>query len=159
MKEKVGALLESRKFIIAGIVINCVIISSMILYLLLWKKSPEHSTQQNVSSEKKIEVEYTDSDSGLVNIYYSLLAGYDFDLGDGIHFNFEKDGVYSGFFDSKHTNVKGYGYKIVAENDEIKLNIFNKEKTKIISYKVVFNSKGDIVLKHPDLKKGIKLKF
>lgn len=80
----------------------------MVSYLLVIKNSFKVGVEKKEIVPKNPSVEYTESDSDLVDIYVSLLEGYDFDLGDNIHFVFGTDGSYSGFFDLKNLEVSGY---------------------------------------------------
>lgn len=156
---RISKLLESKKFILTVIVINCIILTIMVSYLLVIRNSFKAGVEKREIVAKSPSVEYTESDSDLVDIYVSLLEGCDFDLGDDIHFVFGTDGSYSGFFDSKNLEVSDYVYRVLAEDDKLKLNIYNKEETKMVSYYMSFDKKGNIILKCPDMKNSLKLKF
>ncbi len=159
MRMRVSNLLESKKFIITVIIANCIILISMVGYLLIIRTHFKTDIGQRETASKNETVEYTESDSDLINIYSSLLEGCDFNLGKNIHFVFGTNGSYSGFFDTKEVKVSDYLYKVLVDDDNIKLHIYNKEETKMISYYMAFDKNGNILLKRPNTKKAIKLKF
>ena len=158
MLKKVGNMLEKKSVIIAVIVLNCIIISSLIGYLFFIKGKGDNVNNSNPVSEEK-QIDYSDKDPEMADIYVSLLEGTKFDIGDGIVFSFGSKGSYAGFFDANHKNVKDYCYKVCIEEDNILLNIYNKEETQLVSYNMTFDKNGDVILKHSNMQQAIKLKF
>ncbi|MCI8377382.1 MAG: hypothetical protein HFH72_02550 [Lachnospiraceae bacterium] len=155
---KAGNLLEKKSFIVTVIVLNCIVISLLTGYLFFLKEKNHSVNKPAVATEEK-QVHYSDKDAEMADIYASLLEGAKFDLGDGLVFSFGPEGIYAGFFDADNRNVKDYRYNINMEGDNIFLNIYNKEETRLVSYDMSFDKNGDMLLRHPDMKETIKLKF
>jgi len=156
--KKAGGLLEKKSVIITVIALNCAVISLLAGYLFFLKGNNQNAGNSGRITEER-QAACSDKDAEMANIYASLLEGMDFDLGDRVVFSFGSEGKYAGFFDAGHKNVKDYRYGFKIEGDSILLNIYNKEKTQMVSYGMSFDADGDVLLKHPDSKKTIRIEF
>lgn len=156
--KKAGNLLEKKSFIVTVIVLNCIIIILLVSYLFFLKGRNRDADSPTIIAEEK-QVNYSDKDAEMADIYVSLLEGTKFDLGDGVFFSFGSEGKYTGFFDADHRNVKDYHYKIYIKEDYILLNIYNKGETQLVSYNMSFDKDGNMLLRHPGMRKTIKLEF
>lgn len=156
--KKAGNLLENKAVIITVTVLNCIILSSLAGYLFFLKGKGDDTDSINPVPEER-QMDYSGKDSEMASIYVSLLEGTEFDIGDGIVFSFGSEGRYAGFFDANHKNVKDYRYKICMEKDNVLLQICNKEETQLVSYNMIFDKDGNVVLKHSNMEKTIKLEF
>lgn len=155
--KRAGNLLEKKSFIVTVIVINCIVIFLLVGCLFFLKAKNQDTVSPIAIAEE--QVNYSDRDSEMANIYVSLLEGTKFDLGDGIVFSFGLEGKYAGFFDTDHKNVKDYHYKVDMKEDNILLSIYDKKETQLVSYNISFDQDGNMLLRHPDMKKTIKLEF
>lgn len=162
LKENMKTLLNSKKALVCIIFINIIIIVGLCLYL--------HSTFSRRISSEAIKAENggatTESldiakiNSEMSNVYSSLLSGWTFQPADDVSFTFGTDGTYSGFFDADNTNVEGYSYEITLnDSGQYVLNIFNEDKSKVVSYIVSLDDDGNIVLNYKDSVDGFVLSF
>ena len=149
-------LLENKKFIVTVIILNCIVISILIGYLITTRVQ-EPPEKQSKMAEQEIVVD--ESDDELENIYMSLLEGSHFSLEDDIEFNFDENGMYSGFFDSKNKKVKEYQYSIAVKEEIVYLQILNPDKSKMVEYEMSFDENGNLVLKHQDIENAIILSY
>ena len=93
------------------------------------------------------------------DIYTALIAGSNFDCGNGIEFHFGFENDFSGFFDTENANVEGYYYEVLSEGKSVKLRILNTDKTKYVEYDMEFNSDGNILLTYPGMEQSILLAY
>lgn len=105
------------------------------------KKSVEPST---FSKEKPDKVT-----SSMTDMYASLLIG-DYSLENGVEYKFSSDGKFAGYFDDRHTDVKGYYYEVALFGEDNVVNIYNKAKTSVVTYYIAFSEEADIVLYYPE---------
>ena len=91
------------------------------------------------------------------NIFSEKIIGK-YKINDFMEYKFGMNGIYSGFFDDNHTNVSGYCYEIVVFEDEAKLNIYNAEKDKIVTYELLLIDDTSIALYYPSANLKIILK-
>lgn len=152
-------LLENKKFIATVLALNCIVICVLVGYLLYVKTREYESEKQPTVTKSSDVVTFDQSDKELADIYVSLLQGSHFDLEDNIHFYFNENGEYSGFFDAANPDVTGYYYYIGINNGTVYLRIFNEDKSKVVQYEVSFDDEDNIVLKHPDMEKEIILSY
>lgn len=158
---KLMKLLENKKFIVTVIILNCIVISILVGYLIIAKvqEHPEYSVSEKQSEIEEREIVVDESDNELGNIYMSLLEGSHFSLEDDIEFNFDENGMYSGFFDSKNKKVKEYQYSIAVKEEIVYLQILNPDKSKMVEYEMSFDKNGNLVLKHQDIENAIILSY
>ena len=162
-------LLESEKFNVAIIVVNIVVIVGLVIGLIVVyinnnKSQSIDTSGSNINSEIVNDVDVDqlveDADKTMPSVYAALIAGSDFDCGNGMEFHFGTKNEFSGFFDAKNTNVEGYFYEVVSENGKnIKLRILNTDKTKYVEYDMEFNSEGNILLTYPGMEQSILLAY
>lgn len=162
-------LLENNKFIVGVFVVNVFLIVLLIGAIIFShtatdKRFAARSGAGSQPVNEKMDIitrtHVAEADRDIVSTYEKLLAGEKYDLGNGVKFCFDENGEYSGFFDSSNTNVSGYFYEISIKNGEkIYLNIFNgREKNRVVTYEIKFDTDGNILLDHPDLSESILLK-
>jgi len=152
-------LLENKKFIIIVLILNCIVACILVGYLVRAKISEQQTKNQVKKTANQETVSIDESEDDLTSIYMSLLQGSHFDLGDDIHLYFDENGEYSGFFDSNNPDVSGYLYSIAINNETVYLQIFNKDKSKVVQYEVTFDNEDNIVLKHPNMDEPIILSY
>ncbi len=85
----------------------------------------------------------------MTDMYASLLIG-DYSLENGVEYKFSSDGKFAGYFDDRHTDVKGYYYEVALFGEENVVNIYNKDKTSVVTYYIAFSEEADIVLYYPE---------
>ena len=95
-------------------------------------------------------------DISMEEIFKDLIIGR-YKISEKIEFNFGLNGVYSGFFDNSNKNVSGYRYDIIVINEVPLLNIYNKEKTAMVSYELILSGTSDIIIYYPKTELKIKL--
>ena len=100
-----------------------------------------------VTKTKKSKI--TNLDQSMVSVYSSLIIG-NYSLKNGLKYSFSSDGKFSGYFDDKHTSVKNYHYEVVSTGGNNVLNIYNEEKTSVVTYYVMLSDDADIVLYYPE---------
>lgn len=152
-------LLENKKFIAIVLVLNCIVICILISYLVRAKMEERSTESQSQTVDSSDTVSFSQSDEDLASIYMSLLWGSHFDLDNDIHFCFDESGEYSGFFDSENPDVKGYSYYINVSDGTVYLEIYNKDKSKVVQYEVSFDQEDNIILKHPNMETPITLSY
>jgi hypothetical protein len=96
-------------------------------------------------------------DSSMEQIFYSMIAG-DYVINENVEYNFGKDGIFSGFFDDANMSVKGYSYEIFVVNENAVVNIYNHEKTVMVSYELILSGKAALALYYPAADLKIELK-
>ena len=124
-KFSISNLWNSRKFKIIVFAVNvCAIILLIGIIVYLHK---ENQTTSTALDEVNIDEKLNDS---MCDVYMSLLKGHTFNVGEGVAFQFDENGSFSGFFDSENRNVSGYHY-IVSTDDGInyRLNIYNEDES------------------------------
>lgn len=162
LKEKIKTLLNSKKVLAIIMVINVIIIICLCFYLhsTFSKKISKDAITAEAGSTTTENPDITKINSEMSNIYSSLLSGWSFQPEDGITFIFGTDGSYSGFFDSDNMEVEGYTYEITLnETDQYVLNIYNSDKSKVVTYNLSLNDEGNIVLNYKDSTEGFVLSF
>lgn len=154
--KKIEGLLEKNSFIIIVIILNCAVLSFLVGYLATLRQKDNGNVKNcEITTEKHSD--YSDKDLELNQIYFSLLEGAKFNT-NGLVFSFGVGGKYEGYFDSSHKNVKDFQYQVDIVNDDVLLNIFDKNESQMVSYNMSFDKNGDILLKRQNMK-TIKLKF
>lgn len=103
------------------------------------------SSESNTLSEEKPDK----VNSSMTDMYASLLIG-DYSLENGVEYKFSSDGKFAGYFDDRHTDVKGYYYEVALFGEENVVNIYNKDKTSVVTYYIAFSEEADIVLYYPE---------
>lgn len=94
--------------------------------------------------EEPSESEFDDEISTSIDAVYGemILGDYVYHDTDGdLLFQFKPRGEYAGFFDDSNPNVTDYVYEInTADSEDAVLSIYNKDKTAMVSYYLVFSS-------------------
>lgn len=85
-------------------------------------------------------------DDSYVEILSELLIG-DYHVSDTMRFNFEPDGVYSGFFDSDSTNISDGFYEVMMIEEVPTLHIYNEDRTGMVSYTLILDQQN-VVLRY-----------
>ena len=159
MKEKkLTDIFDQRMIKIIVIAINAVVLLFLIIYIISRIVVPTLKGSDEITSANTAEVEaanaevenFATSDDSLSSIYNDLLAGMEFTVDDGTKFSFGAYGSYSGFFDDAHSDVRDYIYDVQTVGSDIMLNIYDRNKDSIVSYKMEFMTNGDIQLNYPD---------
>lgn len=104
------------------------------------------SIQPNIVSE---DADKSKIDKTMLSMYQSLLVGH-YEAGSGISYNFLADGTFSGYFDDKHQMVKGYTYEVGSTGGNNIVNIYNKERSAVVSYYILLSDDADIILYYPE---------
>lgn len=68
---------------------------------------------------------------------------------DNLNYTFKADGTFSGFFDSIEPEVEGYCYEIITQSGDAVLNIYNSDKTMVVTYEISITNTGQIILYYP----------
>lgn len=93
----------------------------------------------------------------LIDVFQELIIGQ-YKISDDLWLEFSADGKFSGFFDFDNPDVSDYDYDIDIVKDIPYINIYNKEKTKRMTYELVFTDKLNILMIHKDSRVKIELK-
>ena len=110
-----------------------------------------------MNEEKKISKDYENSKDNVINnIFEELLVG-EFKVNELIRYSFDGNGAFSGFYDATHTNVSGYTYNIITENEEAFLYIYNPDKSSAVKYELFLSDTMDVCLMYSELGITIKL--
>lgn len=161
-------LFESKKFNFIMITVNIVVIVGLVAGLIVVYANnnknhsidvPEGAANTEMVSDVDVDALVEEADKSMPGIYSALIAGSDFDCGNGIEFHFGLQNEFSGFFDAQNTNVEGYSYEVVSEGKSVKLRIYNTDKTKYVEYDMGFNSDGNILLTYPGMEQSILLAY
>lgn len=96
--------------------------------------------------------------------YATLLQGSTVNLDDTKVMHFEIDGSFDGFFDTDNPDVKGYSYEVISLEDNsapyvANVNIYNKDKTSVVQYKLSFDEDSNMQLYYPETDQNFKLEF
>ena len=163
LKENMKTLFDSKKALVCIMFINIIIIVGLCLYLhsaFSRRISAEVIKAENGGTITTESQDISKINSEMSNIYASLLSGSTFQPTDDVVLTFGTDGSYSGFFDADNKNVEGYSYEITLNNSsQYVLNIFNEDKSKVVSYNVSLDDDGNIVLNYKDSADGFILAF
>lgn len=108
-------------------------------------------------NEKDASADMTVSND-MSGLYSSLLLGK-YKVGQGIVFEFQSDGSYSGYFDDQHPDVTGYTYTLKYDGSNYLLSIFNERKSAKVTYYVILTDDAGIILKYPQSNVEIKLEY
>ncbi len=118
--------------------------------------------------EKKAEVAMNNASDNMNSVYYNLIQGTSAKY-NNYTLDFEYGGTFNGFFDDVNTNVSGYKYTVteLADGDTnpninyvANLNIYNKDMSVRVTYKIVFDSTSNdfpLLLYYPSAKLYIAL--
>lgn len=88
-------------------------------------------------------------DKTMLSMYQSLLIG-NYKAKGGISYSFLANGIFSGYFDDKHQRVKDYTYEIESTGGNNIVNIYNKERSAVVSYYILLSDDFDIILYYPE---------
>lgn len=91
--------------------------------------------------ETEMEPEYDDSiNSSFQELNNEMIAGdYVYqDLTGDLYFSFDVAGTFAGFFDDTHPDATDYTYELTTESENTVLNIYNNDKTAMVSYYPIF---------------------
>jgi hypothetical protein len=142
--------------------LNVVAVSVLLclLILMIYDKTRNQKTvaeETVVSEDVVVEKKLDDSMSTL---YQSLLEGWTYRIDEDIIFSFGRDNLYSGFFDKDNRDVQKYSYEIAMDEDSggHVLNIYNENKSCMVSYEISLDSDGNILLGYPGTDKSFVLK-
>ncbi len=154
----INSLINNKKFLTVFLFFNIFLICCLGIYV--YNNFFRSSVVTVSDSEDEESFEKFDNISELSETYMLLVENTEFELEDGIIFNFGKNGEYSGFFDSENRDVEGYSYQIVKRNDKDYLDIFNEDKSKSVSYEFSLLDDGSgISLYYEDSDSTIVLKY
>lgn len=181
MKQFISGLLDSKKFNIAVISINGILIIGLSCYLVVMnvkitekdfkeeqiirETDTEGSTSGSVDAEEpmseEIDVEELiyEADTSMLDIYSALIRGTDFELGDGIEFHFGFNGEYAGYFDVDNTSMENCTYEVTIKDNAYVLFIYNENKNKYAEYQMSFDSNGNIILTYPGMDQSLLLEY
>lgn len=135
--------------------------------LLYLECNTEESKIYETIYTEKTQTEYKETDTIVakkINYKDEYLAGYEIEQESYIHgiiigryyylnnilFEFGNNGVYNGFFDNQNKNVSGYKYEIVSLGDNFYVNIYNKEETAAVQYRIYLKSEKLILCYEPN---------
>lgn len=119
------------------------------------------SASQAVAAEQAMN---TASDT-MTAVYYNLVQGTSASI-NNYPMNFEYGGKFSGFFDSANSSVKDYLYTVTELSDAdmkensryvANLNIYNKDMSVSVQYKLIFDDNSNLLLYYPQAKLYIAL--
>lgn len=171
-----GRKLDKKKKLklIIGVANACLLVILLSYWLNLGSRKNE-VVSTPVSKEISVEESNNKADKAMLdasgsmnNVYYNLIQGTTGKLND-YNMHFDWGGEYNGFFDSNNTNVSGYKYTVteLADGDSNRnvnyvanLNIYNKDMSVSVQYKIVFDSSASdfpILLYYPSAKLYIAL--
>lgn len=108
--------------------------------------------KENISIQSNKVLANTDKskvDKTMLSMYQSLLIGT-YTAKGGIRYNFLANGGFSGYFDDKHQRVKGYTYEVESTGGNNVVNIYNKERSAVVSYYILLSDDVDIILYYPE---------
>lgn len=147
---------RSKKFETVVCVLNIILMVFMVVYLLnafAGKKSGSPNMEQEVSADSAME----SANDAMVDVYTTLIKGTSVKIDNDKQMHFGVDGDFNGFFDKDNSDVEGYSYEIIGITDEdeqdgavAKVNIYNKDKSKFVQYKLLFGEKSELLLLYPE---------
>jgi hypothetical protein len=123
--------------------------------------SGQEAASQAVEAEKAMNA----ASGTMVSVYYNLIQGTSATI-NSFPMSFEYGGKYNGFFDSANSNVKDYTYTVTELSDaDVKensryvanLNIYNKDMSVSVQYKLIFDDNSNLLLYYPAAKLYIAL--
>lgn len=166
-KKELKQLLDSSKFNATITIINVVLIIGVVIWLIVSisgdaKKSEINVEGENAGVVSDVDVDklVSEADASMPGIYKALLAGSDFDCGNGMEFHFGFNGEFSGFFDANEKSVTGYTYEVLSENGkDFTLKIVSSDGKKYVEYGLKLNSDGNILLTYPGSDTSILLSY
>lgn len=152
----------------------CLFVVMIICLFNLGNKSPD--TLESVASssvspeeeEKRAEIAMNAASDNMNSVYYNLVQGTSAKLNE-YTLNFEYGGTFNGFFDDNNPDVTGYKYTVteLADGDTnsnvnavANLNIYNRDMSVRVTYKLVFDSSSNdfpLLLYYPAAKLYIAL--
>jgi len=91
-----------------------------------------------------------EADLAVLEMLSDFIVGT-YKVGNKMFYNFGLNGFYSGFFDSTHQNVTGYSYEIRVNDGEAVLNIYNEDKSAVVSYQLFMQGTTKLMLYYKDL--------
>lgn len=140
--------------------VNVVAVSVLFCLLILMiydkthnrKISGEDVPSGDTTVEKKI-------DDSMSSLYQSMLSGWTYKLDKNTVFSFGRDNSFSGFFDKDHKDVKKYSYEISLDekSGSHMLNIYNEDKSGMVTYEISMDADGNILLTYPGAEKSFVL--
>lgn len=141
---------KTRWLVYVNIIAISVLLCLFILMIYNKRISKNISSENIATTNENVEEKMN---TGMVDMYSSILAGWSYTLEDGeTKFSFGMDNSYSGFFDADNKNVVDYSYDISFDDSNsgaYMLNIYNKDKSKVVSYMLALDSDGNILLTYP----------
>ena len=101
--------------------------------------------------------DYSESrNDSLEDIFYSLIEGKH-RVNESMEYNFGLNGLYSGFFDDYNANVSGYSYEIISAGERTVLNIYNSDKSEMVTYELILSDAMQVTLYYPATEFRIRL--
>ena len=142
--EELKMKLKFKKFEIFICILNVILILFMFVYLFHAFIGRKEVPASNAASTNT-EFSFNEADDALTNVYVTLIKGTNVSIGKGKKLHFGTDGDFEGFFDEKEINVNGYQYEVIGVKDNADqdgavaiVNVYNKDKTKYVQYKLVY---------------------
>lgn len=156
---------RSKKFETVVCVLNIILMIFMVVYLLnafAGKKSSSPNMEPEVSADFTMD----SADDALVDVYTTLIKGTSVKIDNDKRMYFGVDGDFSGFFDKDNSNVEGYSYEIIGitNGDEedgavAEVNIYNKDRSKFVRYKLLFGENSELLLLYPETGKKFTIEI
>ena len=153
--------LESTKFITAVAVLNIIILAVLVFSLIFMKQRDDQAELMPASMAEsgKPGTDYTEADDNLASMCMKLLENSYADLGNGTAYYFEEAGIFHGFFDVEHPDVKEYHYAVDIAGEDIVLTIYDQKETQTVSYELIFADNGGLALGYPGVDEAIPLQY
>ncbi len=130
--------------VVAASVLLCLLI------LMIYDKTHSRKITSKDASSGGTAVEKKINDS-MSNLYLSMLSGWSYKLDKDTAFSFGRNNSYSGFFDKDHKDVKkcSYDVSLNEESGSHMLNIYNEDKSAMVSYEISLDNDGNVLLTYP----------
>lgn len=147
---KENSFWKSKKFIVPVLVVNVILIVCLSTHLYsTYSRRISTDAIASAKNEKVTNEDIGKINSEMSNTYLMLLSGCTFNPSEDVTFSFGTDGSYAGFYDSDNKNVSGYSYEVTLQDNSYVLNLYNEDKSKVVSYNMTINEDGNIVLSYP----------
>ncbi|MDD3138747.1 MAG: hypothetical protein PHX08_07230 [Lachnospiraceae bacterium] len=122
--------------------------NSIIESLTTEEETEELSTEEVIAAEEIIsepqiiskEDYMSDKNTSKITSIYARQIIGNFNLANGMWFDFEPDGVFNGFFDYNSPSITNGYYEIITVDENPILNIYNSEMTAKVSYSLLINN-------------------
>lgn len=152
----------TKTFKIGIMIVNICLIVGLVGYIFYMHNRLEHAERAAMELAPDVSADgYTEeqlaqmmeqAEDSMIGIYSRLLAGSTARFSDGTSMNFLADGVFNGYFDAAHTDVKDYSY-VVSKCDDNYLadvNVCDKKESKYVRYKLLYNDESNLTLYYPE---------